>query len=152
MLPFCLLGDQGASKVINEVAERLCVNLSKIEDAYPCTPPQESLITQTVADSSASVAQSTYKLPRHCAVGKLQDAWREVVNANPILRTRIVQTDTGAVQAVLGGQPELLHGSDLKTYLDLDRTRGMCLDGSLLRIAFNTETDKEDKQARNATW
>ncbi|OAR01942.1 hypothetical protein LLEC1_02923 [Akanthomyces lecanii] len=142
--PFSLLSAQCASKTIGEVAERLCVDRSEIEDIYPCTPFQEDQMARTVADSPASVVQSTYALRRNCAVGKLQAALRAVCTANTILRTRIIKTDTGIVQAVLRGQPELIHASDLKTYLALDRALGMCLDQTLLRVALITETDEVD--------
>lgn len=144
-LPFCLLNGQCVSKVTAEVAQRLCVNRSKIEDVYPCTPFQETLINQIFANSTASLVQNTYALPQNISVGKLQDAWRQVVSANSILRTCIVQTDTEVVQAVLCGQPELLHGSDLKTYLDLDQARGMCLNEPMLRVAFITERNKTNE-------
>lgn len=144
-LPFCLLNGQCVSKVIAEVAQRLCVNHSEIEDVYPCTPSQETLINQTFANSTATLVQNTYALPQNISVDRLKDAWRQVVSANPVLRTCIVQTDTGVVQAVLCGQPELFHETDLKTYLGLDQARGMCLNEPMLRAAFITETDKKNE-------
>lgn len=142
--PFCLLNEQYASSAIQEVVTRLGIDQSEIDDIYPCTPLQESLIFQTICQPTANVAQTTHALPQSCALAKLKDAWKQVCKANPILRTRIVQTENGVVQVVLRGQPGLFQGDVLKTHLDLDRARGMHLQQPLLRLALITETGKNN--------
>lgn len=60
-----------------------------IEDIYPCTPTQESLIAVTARTPEAYIAKELFdKLPG-INIKRFRAAWEEVCQQNPIVRTRI---------------------------------------------------------------
>ncbi|KAJ3497577.1 hypothetical protein NLG97_g1794 [Lecanicillium saksenae] len=137
--PFSLLGRQRARKIIEEAVKRLHIEQFEIEDIYPCTAIQQGLMFLTMRNTNAYIARSTYALPPHCGLAQLKNAWKEVFEANPILRTRMIQTDAGVVQVVLRDHLQLVHGDNLMLHLASDRARPMGLNEPLLRVALITE-------------
>lgn len=87
-----------------EAAAQCSVKLNDIEDIYPCSPLQEELIALSMRLGPASY--------RGIQAFRIQDdgfnmeayrsAWQEVVESQPVLRTRIISTRrAGIVQAVV---------------------------------------------------
>ncbi|GLA69669.1 nonribosomal peptide synthase [Aspergillus tubingensis] len=66
------------------------VNQDEIEDIYPCTPLQEGLFSSAVTRPGVYTISLEYELPAHLEVDRFRRAWQATVEANPILRTRIV--------------------------------------------------------------
>lgn len=101
--PFSLLPETNHRAIIDCV-EKQCKLQSHeaLEDVYPCTPLQEGLMSLTAKRPGAYIVVFNYALPASVDISQFQKAWNAVVQANPILRTRIVQTSSGAMyQAVL---------------------------------------------------
>lgn len=74
----------------------------QIEDAYPCTPVQESMLATSAHRPESFITHGTISLPRDVDRARLKASWEFVVSSNPILRTRIVQSSDGAfVQLVV---------------------------------------------------
>ena len=72
-----------------------------LDDVYPCTPFQEGLMAISKASPGAYVAHLTYALPDDVDEDRFRQAWVNVVLANPILRTRIVNKGSkGSLQLV----------------------------------------------------
>lgn len=85
-------------------AETLCsVPRQDIEDIYPCTPLQEALFALSMRDKGAFFSSHRFKLRADVDISRLKHAWQLVVQANPILRTRIVQ-DSALLQVVINEQ------------------------------------------------
>ncbi|KAJ5279769.1 nonribosomal peptide synthase [Penicillium angulare] len=105
--PFHLLRQEGMSKealqnMIADAADKCGAVPQDIEDMYPCTDMQESLIAMSIVNTGHAVAIFRYRLQPEVDVDRLQSAWKEVVDANPILRTRIVnQKVNGMTQVIL---------------------------------------------------
>ncbi|PHH66655.1 hypothetical protein CDD81_6492 [Ophiocordyceps australis] len=90
--PFSLLAEH-EREVVLKTAERQCLlPRTQIEDIYPCTPLQEALVSQSMRSSSAYMGRFRYKLGSQVDVSRFTQAWSHVVRANPILRTRMIQT------------------------------------------------------------
>ncbi|KAL8703011.1 MAG: hypothetical protein Q9201_003811 [Fulgogasparrea decipioides] len=100
--PFELLpGSIPADKMIAEMATLCKVEPSQIEDIYPCSTMQEGLMALSSKQSGAYVAQNVYSLAS-IDINRFRAAWDAVVAAEPILRTRIVYTDSlGFLQVVV---------------------------------------------------
>ena len=84
-----------------EVGRACNITTDDVEDVYPATPLQEGLLTLTTKQSGAYIARYTAAIPPTVEVDQLQAAWRTVVRAHAILRTRILATkEHGIVQVV----------------------------------------------------
>lgn len=101
--PFSLLSNLASVDVLKrEVAAIARINFEAIQDIYPCTPTQEGLVALSIREPGAYVAQLVYRLPDDIDIVRFKKACDLVVQAEPILRTRIVHTeDTGFVQVVV---------------------------------------------------
>ncbi|KAI0848990.1 lysergyl peptide synthetase 1 [Daldinia vernicosa] len=99
--PFTLVPD---AELLAEIASENCgVVKGDIQDIYPCTPLQESLIVATAYDKDAYVALQSFNLRRNTDKSRLEAAWNTVANNHDILRTRIIHTDSGFYQVIVRG-------------------------------------------------
>ncbi|KAI1824256.1 hypothetical protein F4861DRAFT_269335 [Xylaria intraflava] len=105
--PLSLLrSDMVRDQVKADAMDICCVDEDQIEDIYPCTPLQEGLISLSAKASGMYVASFRYIIPRETDLARYKNAWNEVLRANSILRTRIIQsTDDSAFQVVLKSLP-----------------------------------------------
>ncbi|KAI4155608.1 MAG: hypothetical protein LQ340_000881 [Diploschistes diacapsis] len=89
-------------QTLHELASQCRIEVASIQDAYPCSPLQEGLLTLSMKQAGAYVAKNVFKVPSNADVGRLQAAWQQTVDEVDILRTRIVHTKSSAfVQVVL---------------------------------------------------
>ncbi|KAL3461145.1 hypothetical protein BJX64DRAFT_289525 [Aspergillus heterothallicus] len=94
--------ENGATDLVEEVADLCHCALEDLEDVYACTPLQEGMMALTHRDSTAHTVEHEYNLPRSTDPERLHDAWDRIAQANPILRTRIVSSvQNGYLQAVV---------------------------------------------------
>ncbi|EMD58213.1 non-ribosomal peptide synthetase NPS2 [Bipolaris sorokiniana ND90Pr] len=97
---FSLLGNRHVA-VIDEITTQLGVDVSEIEDCYPCTPLQEGIIIASEQQRGAYMAQQIVDLPQSVDPARLRDAWEKLVSDTPILRTRICHTVAAGCQQVV---------------------------------------------------
>ena len=137
--PFSLLQSQ---QVLPELAMRCDTYVDNIEDAYPCTPMQEGLITAENQGAATYVGRGIYTLPKHIDAERLARAWRQVATTHSILRTRIVDTESYGLLQVVLKDSELSSGSEtmkLANYLKEDDHKNMGLGTQLCRWAIVRE-------------
>lgn len=71
-------------------AARICqIDVSQIEDIYPCTPTMEALIAATARIPNAYIAREFFQIPPSVDLQRFRSAWDLVSRNNPIMRTRI---------------------------------------------------------------
>ncbi|KAL9627971.1 MAG: hypothetical protein Q9204_006204, partial [Flavoplaca sp. TL-2023a] len=101
--PFGLLGDvDSLERLLNEIVAQCRVEREDLTDAYPCSPLQEGLITLSIKQPGAYVANNIFRIPEAVDLDAFKDAWSKAIEDMAILRTRIVHTsDSSFVQAVL---------------------------------------------------
>ncbi|KAL4893946.1 hypothetical protein BDV59DRAFT_19132 [Aspergillus ambiguus] len=101
--PFSLLPDSvDCNCVVQEVADQCCVARELISDIYPCSAVQEGLLTLSLKERGAYIAQPVFRLADNVDIERFMAAWQQTVNEMDILRTRIIHTDTiNFLQAVL---------------------------------------------------
>ncbi|QYS97871.1 hypothetical protein H0G86_005076 [Trichoderma simmonsii] len=108
---------------------------SDVEDAYPCTPLQEGLLSLS-AKSNDYLMQAIFTLGKDTNPVDLRAAWEKVVLSTPILRTRVVQhPDLGLVQVVCRDGVNWITAQDLDSYLNWDKEMSMGLGDRLSRVA-----------------
>lgn len=146
MKPFSLLSLRSDSAEeqtrLEEIAGMCNTTANEVEDAYPCTPLQEGLLSLTAKDSRDYVLQRVLSLSSGIDVGRFQQAWDKVVASTPILRTCIVKhPDLGFLQVVVqNGHWEPL-GFNVNDYLEQDKGKPVGLGAPLARYAMaKTET------------
>lgn len=101
--PFLLLEGKLARDEATEQAARLCsLEPAAIEDIFPCTPLQAGLLAETVRRPGSNVLTETWMLKKDIDPCRLRSAWQMVMQAHPILRTRIVDMGKqGLVQVIV---------------------------------------------------
>ncbi|KAI0508575.1 hypothetical protein F5B22DRAFT_392567 [Xylaria bambusicola] len=92
--PFSLL--TGARDLLITQACRACnISQSHIQDMYPCTPFQSGIMAIFAREPRCYVSTFTYSLRRSIDLPRYLAAWQMVHLALPILRTRIVLSNSG---------------------------------------------------------
>ncbi|KAI9899658.1 hypothetical protein N3K66_006119 [Trichothecium roseum] len=145
--PFTLLGDQAqAQELLQDVALRLNLDISRIHDAYPATPLQQGLFSLSLKRSGDYVMQSILELYPETDINKFQQAWQKVAETFPILRTRMMQSDDhGLLQIVCDDPPQWNKAIGLDAYLKADRAASMDLGEPLTRYALVQDTETPSK-------
>ncbi|KAG9237778.1 peptide synthetase [Amylocarpus encephaloides] len=84
------------------ICQDLGVEARDIEGVAPCTPVQEGMIFRFLEhEGSLYFNKFAFRLDENIDVKSLKDAWKRVVDACEILRTRFVETEDGFAQVVL---------------------------------------------------
>ncbi|KAL8826241.1 MAG: hypothetical protein Q9191_003926, partial [Dirinaria sp. TL-2023a] len=141
--PFSLAlieGSEDLSVLVKNAAAQCGVEDSSIEDIYPCTPLQEGMITLSLQNDTAYMAQRLFALPKETDIERFKDAWRQVVALHPILRTRIVPAkNSGALQVVINEEILWQRPESLNTYLEKDKATPIGYGSPLVRFAMDPE-------------
>ncbi|KAL8873714.1 MAG: hypothetical protein Q9174_000861, partial [Haloplaca sp. 1 TL-2023] len=105
-------------KTIEEVSMLCKIQPGQVEDIYPSTSMQEGLMALSGKQPGAYMAQSIYSLAS-LDIGDFKAGWEAVVSAEPILRTRLVYTDTfGFLQVVVNEGLEWVESSCVAEVLE----------------------------------
>ncbi|KAL8774137.1 MAG: hypothetical protein Q9209_001245 [Squamulea sp. 1 TL-2023] len=101
--PFGLLSNaEGLESLLDELVTQCRVEKSQLADAYPCSALQEGLITLSIRQPGAYVANNVFRLPEAVDIDAFRRAWERAIEDMSILRTRVVHTSNSQfVQAVL---------------------------------------------------
>ncbi|KAI4613996.1 NRPS [Alternaria sp. BMP 0032] len=105
--PFDLLpASSPRAEVLDEAVQQCRVPKENIQDAYPTSPLQDALLTLSIKQAGAYVAQHVLALPKSLDMTKFKAAWDTAIQEIDILRTRIIQLPSGMfVQAVMKKDP-----------------------------------------------
>ncbi|KAI6543835.1 NRPS [Pyricularia oryzae] len=115
------------------------VEASQIQDAFPCTGVQKSLLSMTAkSEGSSYIARFLLRLRPGTDARRLRQAWEEVSRtAAPILRYRIVDLPReGLVQVQIDEALEWDAYESVEACLGRDGQRGMGLGDRLTRLAL----------------
>ncbi|KAF2500063.1 amino acid adenylation [Lophium mytilinum] len=99
--PFKVASGGDITNLIEESAAQCGVEKSAIEDIYPCTPLQAGLMELATQQGTAYTAQRVFRFPADIDITRFKEAWTQLVALNPILRTRIILSGSGAMQVVI---------------------------------------------------
>ena len=118
--PFALLkvSEVGTNRIRCEAADLCGIQVEDIEDIYPATPLQEGTLLLTEQHTNMCVNHRTYALAPGLSHDRLRAAWALVVQANAILRTRLVHVrGHGTLQVILKSQFEWCESANLEQSL-----------------------------------
>ncbi|RFU74756.1 lysergyl peptide synthetase subunit 1 [Trichoderma arundinaceum] len=97
--PFSLVQE---ADLLTKIASEQCgIPEEDVDDIYPCTALQSSLIAATAHEQDAYVSLQSFTLIDNIDIIRLQGAWDMTSTHHPILRTRIIQVNTGASYQVV---------------------------------------------------
>lgn len=134
--PFSLLAQDNIEtheRLVQGLAAQLGTTASRVQDAYPCTPLQEGLVSLASKRTGDYIMQQVLKLSPDMLnnIDTFKDAWQKVVHAVPVLRTRIIQHEKlGLLQVLLNDEDERIEWVEamgLEWYLKSDRKKSMGL-------------------------
>lgn len=104
VVPFGLLDTMigSADEARNQAASLCGLDPSEVEDVFPCTTLQAGLLAETVKRSGDNILTESWTFRNGIDPARFRAVWQQVVRANPILRTRIVDLPAqGLVQVVV---------------------------------------------------
>lgn len=135
---FSLVVDRGSIEETRVEVERQCgISQGMIEDIYPCAPLQKGLMALSMLKPGAYLEQHVYSIPKSWDLASFQTAWHALATCNPILRTRIIQTEQcGWVQVLDRSEIEWTAAVSLESYLQMDRNKTMSFGDPLVRCAL----------------
>ncbi|PLB51476.1 nonribosomal peptide synthetase [Aspergillus steynii IBT 23096] len=139
--PFALIAD--STDLIDIAAQRCGASPGQIEDIYPCTPLQEGLMALSTKSADRYKVTFRYQLDSQVNLEQFQSAWIAIAALNPILRTRMIQSDyhPGTFQVVLVESPHFYQFDNPGAYeehiQDCEMVLGRQLaDFSLIKSAY----------------
>ncbi|PKS08582.1 hypothetical protein jhhlp_004968 [Lomentospora prolificans] len=133
--PFSLLSASQANELL-ALAHAKCQGGEQVVDIYPCTPLQEALMALSTVRTGAYVAQHVLDLPAYVDLEAFRQAWEVIFRRQDILRSRILTTAHGVVQAVYNCDIEWLGGVNPSAYCKLDKSTPMGFDDKLVRFGL----------------
>jgi amino acid adenylation domain-containing protein len=146
--PFDLLSDAiPKCDLLREASAQCGCEEANIEDIYPCTPLQEGLLAVSARQKRAYSSQMQFKIPRGLHVDRFRAAWNAVINAHPILRTRITSTrSAGIVQVVVSVSISWQSDHSVENYLQKDQRKPFDYGSPLHRLAIVKESATGDQK------
>ncbi|KAL4748184.1 hypothetical protein BDW72DRAFT_196020 [Aspergillus terricola var. indicus] len=122
---------------------KLCdAAVDDIEDVYPCTPLQEGLMAITTQQPGSYIGRWVFRVQEGVDTNAFKQAWSVLVQRAPILRTRIVPSQSGGLQVVLRESVTWGGDKDLKQYLDTDLQQSFGYGQPLVRQAVIVSSNK----------
>ncbi|KAK7216080.1 hypothetical protein V2G26_004083 [Clonostachys chloroleuca] len=128
--PFALLNNKSSEALLCEHIAQIChLDATSVEDIFPCTPLQQGMLAMTAKSerlnhsvtsmSTANyVARTAFELPSNIDVDRFETAWKTIVEATPITRTRIIDVPgEGLVQVVIDEVLSLRQYPDIASFL-----------------------------------
>jgi amino acid adenylation domain-containing protein len=86
--------------VVEKVAEQCDTTPGNIDDVFPCTPLQESLVLASMRRKHAYWTFQSFRLKHQANSEHVRESWLHLCDAAPLLRTRIVLIDGQKIHQV----------------------------------------------------
>lgn len=140
--PFSLLPKSVNLELLKVRVADLCGSQPQgVSDIYPLTATQQSIVQQTLSRPGAFWLHNVFEIPETVDVGRLERAWRRVMSAHAILRTRIISTHEGELlQAVMASPDEMVHAdcpsTDVDAFIAAEKRRELGFGRPLTRAAL----------------
>lgn len=124
-----------------DIASQCGINTVDIEDIYPCTPLQQSMLAATQQRPTAYLVRLVYALSDSIDLQRFRKAWQVMMDKAPLMRTRILlgQRSGASLQVLVKTAPAWLYHDDLKKYVAEDQARVMAVGQPLMRFALVQE-------------
>lgn len=144
---FELIGGPNKFRTLREQLSKVHkIPVNRVEDIYPCLPMQEGMMAETIGSPEAYILQEVLKLSKTVELAKLEESLEALVEAYPIMRTRIITLkQLGACQVVMtDDEPvDIEYDDDLSSFLIRDKKNHMGYGDTLSRFAVIQEPTGE---------
>ncbi|ETN41090.1 uncharacterized protein HMPREF1541_03025 [Cyphellophora europaea CBS 101466] len=138
--PFDLLESPCTTDMLRSFATKCDVSVEQVEDAYPCSPLQEGMMVLSILNPGAYMVQKVFELPSTMDIARFRKAWELAIANNAILRTTIIQTESGrSLQVVLSNAFQWRTASTLQEYLLQDQQDEAACGKPLSRYAITKD-------------
>ena len=128
------------SRLLASASSQCEVPVEEVEDMYPCSPLQEGLFVLSLTNPGAYVSRWIFEIPTNLHRGTLWRVWESLFLSESILRTRIIESNSGRLmQVVLAETLQWSSFSNLKEYLDGESTRLPHPGSPLVKFAMGSE-------------
>lgn len=125
-----------------EAAEQCGLKPNLVEEIYPCTHMQETLMVANILHPGASVGRFVFRLAGEIDIDKFKRAWERVWSTCPILRTRAIYSKTnGALQAVTRSPLIWRYANSLAQFVELDDKETMMPGAAMTRMSIIQEPE-----------
>lgn len=143
---YALIDVPDVNSVIQQASQACNVPEAGIEDIYPCTALQEGLMVLSAKVPGQHIEQTQYELHSGIDLCRFQHAWDVTAQANPILRTRIVQIEDNAMyQVVLRENASWQHFDSVNDF-KIQGTHNMGLGDALFNFALVKPSNSSESQ------
>lgn len=140
---FELIGGVNRFRSLREQLSRTHkIPANRVEDIYPCLPMQEGIMAENIGSPEAYILQEVLRISSKVDLRKLEASLESVVEAYPIMRTRIVPLkQLGTCQVVMtDDEPlDIAFDTDLVSFLARDKKQHMGYGDNLSRFAVIQE-------------
>lgn len=147
--PFALMeGRRKFEDLLPGIMSQSKIDCDQIEDVYPCTPLQEGMMALSLRRPGAYMVRFEIELSFDLVqnLEPLRLAWEKVVEANPILRTRIIHTDQDGFLQVVVREPAHWRVKESRCECHDDTQDSFMTVGSRLsQYALEVSAEGEDK-------
>ncbi|KAK8115446.1 hypothetical protein PG984_011948 [Apiospora sp. TS-2023a] len=136
---FSLLKNTKKDAAITSIASQCGgIEAGQIQDAFPCTGVQKSLLSMTAKSDNSYIARFLLQLRGDLDIPRFKQAWEDVSRTTaPILRYRIVDIPSeGLVQVQVDEPLRWDTANSVDAYLESDKHQSMGLGERLTRLAL----------------
>jgi len=143
---------------MENLADKCDVKVQDVENVYPCSPMQESLLADLDDTKTLYLRQFVFRLAGDADLDRFRRAWRDTARANPVMRTRVCHLGGGSghVQVVLRDESGRGEWEDIETNLDQflrrDAANAMRTGEPFFRYAVVRDRDEKGRGRQHFVW
>lgn len=120
-----------------DIAIQCGLSTEDIEDIYPCTSLQQSMLAATEQRPTAYLVRQVFALPDSIDFLRFREMWNIMVQWAPVMRTHILLGHrSGSLQVLSKKAPTWQIHDDLEEYVAGDQARAMGMGQPLIRLAL----------------
>jgi amino acid adenylation domain-containing protein len=120
------------------------IAVDAIQDIYPCSPMQESLMAMGIKNPGTYIAQTVLSIPKQIDLERYQNSWERVYKTTPILRSRITDLPNHGCLVVVVDDTITWKKSGSFDNCQEDRKVPMSFGDCLTRFCIIDTGDKKD--------
>lgn len=120
-----------------DIALQCGLSTEDIEDIYPCTSLQQSMLAATQQRPTAYLVRQVYALSDSIDFSRFRTMWDVMVQQAPVMRTHILLGQrSGSLQVLSKKAPTWQTHDNLEAYVAEDQARAMAIGQPLMRFAL----------------
>lgn len=123
--------------ILADIAIQCGLSTGDIEDIYPCTSLQQSMLAATEQRPTAYLVRQVFALSDSIDLTRFRESWNVMVQRTPVMRTHMLLGHrSGSLQVLSKKAPTWQDHEDLDKYIAEDQARAMGVGQPLVRFAL----------------